>query len=50
MLWKILSAILVFWFICFVARIGGLYIHWVLVIAGALFVVQIIAGRSLTKS
>lgn len=50
MLWKMLSIILVLWFIGFVARVGGLYIHWLLVIAGALFVAQMITGRNVTES
>ena len=48
MLWKLLGVMLVLWFIGFVARIGGFYIHLLLLIAGTLFVIQVISSRKAT--
>ena len=45
MLWTIVAILIVLWLIGFVAHIGGGLIHALLVIAGIVFVFQLISGR-----
>ncbi|MBI2223073.1 MAG: lmo0937 family membrane protein [Acidobacteria bacterium] len=45
MLWTILVILLVLWAIGLVAEVGGGLIHLLLVIAGIVFLVQLLAGR-----
>ncbi len=45
-MYTLLSILLVLWLIGMVAHIGGGFIHLLLVVAGILFVVQLLTGRS----
>ncbi len=45
MLWTILVILLVLWTIGLVAEVGGGLIHLLLVIAGIVFLVQLLTGR-----
>ncbi len=45
MLWTILVILLVLWAIGLVAEVGGGLIHLLLVIAGIVFLVQLLTGR-----
>lgn len=44
-LWLIIVALIVFWILGLVFKIGGGLIHIVLVIAGIIFILQLISGR-----
>ncbi len=44
-LWFIIVALIAFWLIGFLLKIGGGLIHMVLVIAGIIFIFQLITGR-----
>jgi len=48
MLWTILAVVVVLWLLGFVSGVGGSLIHLLLVIAGILFVVQLLSGRRVT--
>lgn len=45
MLWTILSLLIIFWIIGIILHIGGWLIHLLLVIAVAVFVVNLLTGR-----
>jgi len=45
MLWTIVAILVVLWLIGFVGQIGGGLIHALLVIAGIVFIFQLISGR-----
>jgi hypothetical protein len=45
MLWTILMIALVLWALGLIAGIGGSLIHLLLLVAGVLFIVQLISGR-----
>ncbi len=45
MLWTIFAVVLVLWLLGFVGGIGGSFIHALLLVAGIIFVLQIISGR-----
>lgn len=45
-MYTLLGILLVLWLIGMVAHIGGGFIHFLLVVAAILFVVQLITGRS----
>lgn len=45
MLWTIIGLLLVLWLIGLLANIGGGLVHILLVIAGIVFVVQLLTGR-----
>ena len=44
-LWLVIVALIVFWVLGLVMKIGGGLIHILLVIAGIVFVLQVISGR-----
>ena len=44
-LWFVIVALFAFWLIGFLLKIGGGLIHLVLVIAGIIFIFQLITGR-----
>lgn len=44
-LWFIIVALFVFWILGLVFKIGGGLIHIILVIAGIIFIFQLITGR-----
>lgn len=44
-LWLIIVALIVFWILGFALKIGGGLIHLILVIAGIIFILQLITGR-----
>lgn len=44
-LWFIIVALIVFWVLGLVFKIGGGLIHLILVIAGIIFILQLITGR-----
>lgn len=44
-LWFIIVALIVFWLLGLVFKIGGGLIHLILVVAGIIFIIQLIAGR-----
>ena len=45
MLWTIVVILLALWVLGFIASIGGAAIHALLLIAGIIFVVQLLSGR-----
>ncbi|BAK67127.1 MULTISPECIES: lmo0937 family membrane protein [Sphingobium] len=45
MLWTIIAVLLVLWLLGFVAQVGGGLIHLLLLVAGVIFVFQLITGR-----
>ncbi|MBD7983904.1 lmo0937 family membrane protein [Sporosarcina sp. Sa2YVA2] len=45
LLWIIIVALIAFWLIGFAMKIGGGLIHLLLVIAGIVFVIQLLTGR-----
>jgi hypothetical protein len=45
MLWTILAVVVVLWLLGFVSGVGGSLIHLLLIIAGVLFVIQLVSGR-----
>jgi hypothetical protein len=45
MLWTILAVVVVLWLLGFVSGVGGSLIHLLLIIAGVLFVIQMVSGR-----
>jgi hypothetical protein len=46
MLYTLLSLILVLWLVGFLAHFGGSFIHLLLLVAGVLFIVQLLSGRT----
>ena len=46
MLYTLITLLVVFWLVGLLAHFGGSMIHTLLLIAGVLFVVQLITGRS----
>ena len=44
-LWFIIVALVVFWLLGFFLKVGGGLVHILLVIAGIIFVVQLLTGR-----
>ena len=45
MLWTILAVVLVLWLLGFVGGVGGSLIHALLLVAGIVFVLQLLSGR-----
>lgn len=45
MLWTILAVVLVLWLLGFIGGVGGSLIHALLLVAGIIFVLQILSGR-----
>ncbi len=45
MLWTIIAILLVFWVLGLVVNVGGGLIHLLLLVAGVIFVFQLITGR-----
>lgn len=45
MLWTILAVVLVLWLLGFVGGVGGSLIHALLVVAGIIFILQLLSGR-----
>ncbi|WP_438313321.1 lmo0937 family membrane protein [Sporosarcina sp. FA9] len=45
LLWFVIVALFVFWILGFAMKIGGGLIHLVLIIAGIIFIIQLITGR-----
>ena len=45
MLWTILVVVLAIWLIGLVAHVGGALIHLLLIVAGIIFLVQLLTGR-----
>ncbi|WP_371812534.1 lmo0937 family membrane protein [Sporosarcina sp. Marseille-Q4063] len=44
-LWFIIVALIVFWLLGLIFKIGGGLIHIILVVAGIIFILQLITGR-----
>lgn len=44
-LWFIIVALLLFWLVGLILKIGGGLIHLVLIIAGIIFIFQLITGK-----
>ena len=44
-LWIIIVALIAFWLLGFLLEVGGGLIHLLLVIAGIIFIVQLLTGR-----
>ncbi|MHA6259853.1 lmo0937 family membrane protein [Sporosarcina sp. CAU 1771] len=44
-LWLIIMVLIAFWVIGLVAKIGGGLIHFLLLIAGVIFIIQLISGK-----
>ncbi|MEK4487472.1 lmo0937 family membrane protein [Psychrobacillus sp. FSL H8-0484] len=44
-LWGIIVVLIVLWLLGIVLKIGGGFIHALLVIAGIIFVIQLVTGR-----
>ncbi|MCZ2260390.1 lmo0937 family membrane protein [Sporosarcina sp. G11-34] len=44
-LWFIIVALIVFWLLGLIFKIGGGLIHIILVVAGIIFIFQLIAGK-----
>lgn len=44
-LWALIGLLVLFWVVGFIAKIGGAIIHFLLVIALILFVINLIFGR-----
>ena len=44
-LWFIIVALFAFWILGLIFKIGGGLIHLVLVVAGIIFIIQLITGR-----
>lgn len=45
MLWTIFAVVLVLWLLGFVGGVGGSLIHALLLVAGIVFVLQLLSGR-----
>ncbi len=45
MLYTIISLVLLFWLVGVLSHFGGGFIHGLLLVAGALFLLEIISGR-----
>lgn len=45
-LWTLIGLLILFWIIGFVAKIGGAVIHFLLVAAVIIFVINLILGRN----
>ena len=45
MLWTILLIVLVLWLLGFIGGVGGGLIHLLLLVAGVIFVLQLLSGR-----
>lgn len=45
LLWIIIVALIAFWLLGFLLEVGGGLIHLLLVIAGIIFIVQLLTGR-----
>ncbi len=45
MLWTIVAVLVVLWLLGFVTQVGGGLIHLLLLVAGVIFVFQLISGR-----
>ena len=45
MLWTIVAVLLVLWLLGLVAHVGGGLIHLLLIVAGIVFILQLITGR-----
>ncbi len=47
-MYTLISVILVLWLLGFIGHVGGDFIHALLLVAGALFILNLISGRSTT--
>jgi hypothetical protein len=45
MLWTIIAVLVVLWLLGFIAHVGGGLIHLLLLVAGIIFIFQLISGR-----
>lgn len=45
LLWTIIGILVVVWLVGFILEIGGAFIHFLLIIAGIIFVYQLITGK-----
>lgn len=45
MLWTVIVVLVVLWLLGFIAHIGGGLIHLLLLVAGVVFIFQLISGR-----
>lgn len=45
MLWTIISILFVVWLVGLVAHVGGSLIHLLLLVAGVVFILQLLSGR-----
>lgn len=45
-LWTLIGLLVLFWIIGVVAKIGGAIIHFLLVVAAIIFVINLIIGRN----
>ena len=46
MLWTILVVVLVLWFLGLIGNVGGELIHFLLLVAGVIFILQLLSGRN----
>lgn len=44
-LWFIIVALIVFWLLGLIFKIGGGLIHLILIVAGIIFIIQLISGK-----
>jgi hypothetical protein len=45
MLWTVIAVLVVLWLLGFIGKVGGGFIHALLVIAAVVFVVNLLSGR-----
>lgn len=45
LLWLVIAVLIALWVIGLIAKIGGGFIHILLVVAGIVFILQLITGR-----
>lgn len=45
LLWLVIAVLVALWVIGLIAKIGGGFIHILLVVAGIIFILQLITGR-----
>jgi len=44
-IWFLIVAVIAFWIIGFALKLGGGLIHFLLILAGILFIIQLISGK-----
>lgn len=44
-LWFIIVALIAFWLLGLLLKIGGFFIHLILIVAGIIFIVQLLSGK-----